>query len=92
MKGKLYKEFNIWRVINDEHIVCYKCFEDLSNSKFLVKSSHHYYDSFDEETIRSQERYYIEGIFSLAENLEEQFETLEEAIEKFDLGFADFEK
>ncbi len=92
MEGKLYKEINVWRVINDEHIVCYKCFEDLSSGKFLVKSSHHYYDSIDEEVIRNQERYYIEGVFSLADNLEESFETLSEAIEKFDLDFADFKK
>ncbi len=92
MEGKLYKEINVWRVVNDEHIVCYKCFEDLSSCRFLVKSSHHYYDSFNDEVIRNQERDYIEGVFSLAENIEKSFETLNEAIEKFDLDFADFEK
>jgi hypothetical protein len=39
----LYKEFFVWKPIDDKSVLRYRCFEILANGKFFVMQSDHFF-------------------------------------------------
>jgi hypothetical protein len=95
MKGKktsnqrLFKEINVWRQVDDKALIRYRCFQELPDGKFFVKSADHFHEPFESETSRQHEMYFIESLFEngLVWNAKKSYATLEKAIEKFDEDF-----
>ena len=92
-KAQLFKEISVWRRIDDNTLVRYRCLQMLPDGGYCVKSSHFYYYplKLDDEQIKQAEFYFVDGMFqdALLEITKETYETLEEAIAKHDKDFGD---
>lgn len=88
---KLFKEFNIWKPIDEKKVIRYRCFEILPDRKFFVKASDCIYKESDKKDWDSLESYFLENLFDgiFDELAESASETIEEAIAKHE---ADFEE
>ncbi len=95
MKGKkksnqrLFKEINVWRQVDDKTLIRYRCFQELPDGKFFVKSADHFQEPFDSETSKQHEMYFVDSLFDdgLISRAKKAYATIEKAIEKFDSEF-----
>lgn len=35
---QLYRRHDVWSRVDDDHVVCYRCFEDLTTGEYFVQS------------------------------------------------------
>jgi hypothetical protein len=91
---KLFREIIIWETVDDNLVIRYRCFEDLSESKFFVIASNYFHETFDEKQWKEFDIYFYESISSevLIEMATESCETLEKAIEKHNADFENVRK
>ena len=85
----LYKEFFVWKPIDDKSVLRYRCFEILSNGKLFVLQSDHFSEDSTEKQWNEFNMYFYESISSenFYEQAKEACETIEEAIIKFEADF-----
>jgi hypothetical protein len=90
--NKLFKEITVWKEVDDETLVRYRCLMVLPDHRYCVKSADFYRQPLDEEERKQQEGYYLESLFDggLDFAAQETYETLEEAIAKHDEEFENF--
>jgi hypothetical protein len=90
-RTQLFKEFSVWRRIDDETLLRYRCLQVPPDGGYCVKSSHFYrYPlSLDDGQIAQAKFYFMDSLFqdSLSEAVKETYGTLEEAITKHDKDF-----
>ena len=93
-KVQLFKEISVWRRIDDETLLRYRCLQVLPDDGYCVKSSHFYrYPlSHDDGQIAQAEFYFLDSLFQdgLPAAAKETYKTLEEAIAKHDKDFDNF--
>ena len=93
-KAQLFKEISVWRRIDDDTLLRYRCLQLLPDGGYCVKSSHFYrYPlSLDDKRIGQAEFYFPDGMFQdgLLEIAKDRYVTLEEAIAKHDIAFDNF--
>lgn len=87
--NRLFKEFKIWKPINDKTVICYRCFEILPDEKFVVKSSDFYYEkNIDKDWKQHEDGFHENLFFGNFEMLaREASDSIEEAIEKHEKDF-----
>ena len=88
-KAQLFKEISVWRRIDDNTLLQYRCLQVIPNGGYFVKSSHFYREPIDREQIYQTQFYFLDGMFgdALLEIPKETFDTLEEAIAQHDKDF-----
>ena len=90
-KAQLFKEVSVWRRVDDNTLLRYRCLQMLPDGGYFVKSSHSYREPItsDSEQIKQAEYYFLDGMFgdALLEIPKESYATLEEAIAKHDEDF-----
>ena len=93
-KAQLFREISVWRRIDDDTLLRYRCLLVLPDGGYCVKSSHFYrYPlSLDDGQIMQAEFYFLDSLFQdgLSEAAQETYDTLEEAIAKHDKDFDNF--
>ena len=92
-EGELFKEISIWRRVDDNTLLRYRCLQALPDGGYFVKSSHFYYYPLNlhDEQLKLTEFYFVDGMFgdALLEIPKETCGTLEEAVAKYDKEFKD---
>ncbi len=90
-KARLFKEISVWRQVDENTVLRYRCLQVLPDGGYYVKSSHFYrYPlSVDDEQIKQAEFYFLDGLFQdgLTKSTKKTYVTLEEAIKKHDKNF-----
>ena len=90
---KLYKSFDVWKRINENEAICYRCFQVVDENVFCVQSADFYRIPIDKKQIRQLEKQYIELFIEEAPDIRDKvYPTLEEAIKANDCSFKDLEK
>ena len=85
---KHYKSIDVWRRLNDERVVRYRCFEVLPDGGFCVQSADFFDAPVSIDRILEHERQYVELLIEDApDERSEPHETLEAAIEAHDKEF-----
>ena len=91
-KVKLFKEINLWKQLDDNTVVRYRCLQLLPDGGYCVKSSHFYSYPIevDDKQIREAEFYFLDSMFQggLIDTTKKTYKTLEKAIEKHEKDFA----
>jgi hypothetical protein len=88
MKGKLYRQINVWKEIDDNTVCCYQLFERLSDNKFFCKKRDYFRYPLDEKQIRALEFYAIDSLFQGGLSMKiKKFDSIKEAIEQFEKDF-----
>jgi hypothetical protein len=92
-KAHLFKEISVWRRVDDNTLLRYRCLQSVPDGGYFVKSSHFYREpiTLDSEQIKQAEYYFLDGMFgdALLEMPKETFDTLEKAIAQHDKDFDD---
>ena len=92
-KAQLFKEISVWRRLDDNTLLRYRCLQLLPDGGYCVKSSHfyHYPLKLNDEQIKQAEFYFLDGMFQdgLPEMAKDMCNSLEEAIAKHDKDFGD---
>ena len=87
------KEISVWRRLDDNTLLRYRCLQLLPDGGYCVKSSHFYrYPlKLDDDQIKQAEFYFLDGMFQdgLQEIAKQSYQTLEEAIANHDKDFSD---
>jgi hypothetical protein len=90
-KPQLFKEVSVWRRLDDNTLLRYRCLQMLPEGRYFVRSSHFYRKpiSWDSEQIKQAEFYFVDSMFgdALLEIPKESYATLEEAIARHDEDF-----
>ncbi len=93
MKPQLFKEISVWKQIDDNTLLRYRCLQMLPDGGYCVKSSqfYHYPIKLDDEQVKQAEFYFLDVMFQdgLLEITKEIYATLEEAIANHDNDFDD---
>lgn len=93
-KVQLFREISVWRRIDDDTLLRYRCLQVLPDGGYCVKSSHSYsYPlSLNDGQIKQAEFYFLDSLFQngLPEAAKETYGTLEEAVAKHDKDFDNF--
>jgi hypothetical protein len=88
-KARLFKEISVWRRVDDNTLLQYRCLQALPDGGYFVKSSHFYREPIDGEQIRQAQFYFLDGMLgdALSAIPKECYETLEEAIARHEDDF-----
>lgn len=88
-KRRLYCEMTIWRQIDDQTLIRYRCFHVLPDNKYCVKASDFVRYPLQESVLKTQEQYYLESLFDdgLEMLLTDACNSLEEAVAKHNQDF-----
>ncbi len=83
----------MWRRIDDDTVIKYRCLQVLPEGGYCVKISHLYrypLHSIDDEQIKQAEFYFLDGLFQdgMTKLTMKTYSTLEKAIKKHDKDFA----
>lgn len=64
-KAQLFQEISVWRRLDDNTLLRYRCLQLLPDGGYCVKSSHfyHYPLKLDDEQIKQAEFYFLDGMF-----------------------------
>jgi len=88
----LFKEISVWKRIDDDHLIRYRCFQVLPGNRYVVKSSHDYRYPLevDDRQFKLAEFYFVDSLFqdALLEVINDTYETLEEAIAAHEEDFS----
>lgn len=60
--GLLFKEISVWKRINEDTLIRYRCFEQLPDGGFCVQSADFYNLPVDQATIQYHEREFLERL------------------------------
>jgi alpha-ketoglutarate-dependent taurine dioxygenase len=89
MKGELYRAIDVWVRLGEKELACYRCFEVLASGKFCVQSKDFFRPPFDAKKCLEHQSRFLELLADVApEERDDLFDSLEEAIEEHDAGFA----
>ncbi|MDM3871791.1 hypothetical protein QSV34_10555 [Porticoccus sp. W117] len=84
----LYKKISVWKREDERTAIKYNCFELIKLKKYCVQSADYYSIPIDSKDIADLSRQYLDLFLEEApENRGELYDSLEEAIEKFDSDF-----
>lgn len=88
---KLFLAIDVWRQIDENQAICYKCFQKLGKEAYYVQSADFYHlpevDTFKKELEKQNIELFIEGDLDDEKRF---FPTLEEAIEAHIKNFENF--
>ena len=86
----MFKAIDIWKRINDTVAVRYRCFQRITDEHFCVQSADYYHLPLNEEQVRILDKQFLElFIEESPDQRSSLYPTLEEAIAKYELEFAD---
>ena len=86
--SNLYKQINIWKRKSHDHLVCYRCFELVSQNKYCVQSCDYIYKDSSNESINSFNDQFIELLLEEAPEIRSTlYDTIEEAVAAHDKDF-----
>jgi predicted class III extradiol MEMO1 family dioxygenase len=87
---RLFKEIVVWKRIDDNTLLRYRCLLILPDNRYVVKSSDFCRWPLDKEQLSQQDYYYLDSLFqdALEEIVFTTYETLEEAIRRHDQEFS----
>jgi hypothetical protein len=87
---KLFKEINVWKRIDNNKILLYRCFEVLPDNTYFVKCSNYFYEDFDDEQFNRLNKEFAESLFydSLIIHQEKAYSSIIEAINAHEEEFA----
>jgi hypothetical protein len=81
MEKSLYRQFDIWKKIDDNVIVKFRCFEKLENNMFCVQSADYFYAPIDVVQLHNSDKQLIELFMEESpEKRSELYSTIDEAI------------
>jgi hypothetical protein len=91
---ELYRAIDVWRRVNDEILICYRCFEVLSaypeEAGFCVQSADHYYKTRLTQNGDQFDKQYLELLTEQKPNERSKvFSSLRQAIHAFKKDFED---
>ncbi len=85
----LYVELKVWKRLNDQAAVLYRCFKSLEDEKFAVQSADFFRLPIDERQIHNSARQFFELLIEVAPSQRcAWFESLDEAIAAHDRDFS----
>ena len=85
----LYVELNVWKRLNDQTAVLYRCFKRLEDEKFAVQSADFFRLPIDERQIHNSARQFFELFIEVAPSERcTWFESLDEAIAAHERDFS----
>lgn len=80
----MYESIDVWKRVNDEKLIRYRCFRSLVENKYFVQSVDCYYPSFDADQARFFDKQFLELLNEdCPENRSDSYDSLEEAINKY---------
>ena len=86
-----YKSIDVWRRVNSETAIRFRCFQINENATYCVQSADMYHEPIDEKEIRFLERQFIELFIEEApETRNGVYPTLEEAIAAHEKEFEEY--
>ena len=86
----LFKEVKVFKKINNECLILYRCYELLSKNKYCVQSKDYFYSPFTEEQINNSNLQKLELFFeTLPNERSELYSSISDAIKAYDLEFED---
>ena len=86
----MFKAIDIWKRIDDAVAVRYRCFQRLTDGQFCVQSADYYHLPLIEEQVRILDKQFLELFIEESPDQRSSLHpTLEEAIAKYELEFAD---
>jgi hypothetical protein len=87
---KLYRAIDVWKRINENEAVCFRCFQVGDKNAFCVQSSDFYRIPIDKKQFRQLEVQYIELFIEEDPDIRAKvYPTLKEAIETHERDFKD---
>jgi len=86
----LFRTVDVWKRLDSGGAVCYRCFELLPSGSFCVQSADYYDNGEVAEATQKFSKQYLELFLEEYPNIRsEVFDSLEEAIYRFDADFSD---
>lgn len=86
----MFKAVDIWKRIDDTVAVRYRCFQRIIDGQFCVQSADYYHLPLNEEQVRILDKQFLElFIEESPDHRSSLHPTIEEAIAKYELEFAD---
>jgi hypothetical protein len=86
----MFKAIDIWKRVNDETAIRYRCFERLADGQFCVQSADYYHLPLHEAQVRSLDQQFLELLIEESPDQRSSvYPTLEEAIAKYELEFVE---
>lgn len=88
----MYKAIDVWKRSDDTTVVRYRCFQVLPQNRFCVQSVDYYRIPLNKLQIEALDRQFLELLLEEApDDRNKTYNSLEEAIAKYDEDFAEFE-
>jgi hypothetical protein len=86
----MFKAIDIWKRIDDTAASRYRCFQRLSDGQFCVQSADYYHLPLNEKQIKTLDKQFLELFIEESPDRRSSLHpTLEEAVAKYELDFAD---
>ncbi|NEP63528.1 MAG: hypothetical protein F6K31_42635 [Symploca sp. SIO2G7] len=86
----MFKSIDIWKRIDSETAICYRCFQRLTDGQFCVQSADYYHLPLEDTQVKALDRQFLElFIEESPEQRSSLYPTLEEAIAMYEFEFAD---
>lgn len=87
LKGqKLFVEINVWRAVDNDELIVYRCLHVLPDDQYVVKAVDHYHSPLTLEQVRERDFYFVDSMLQggLEAAAHEACPTIEAAIAQFD--------
>lgn len=80
----MYESINVWKRIDENTLIRYRCFRSIKKNKYFVQSVDYYHHPFDAKQAAFLEKNFIELLLEDSpETRSKAYDSLEEAITKY---------
>ncbi len=87
----LYREINVWKRLNQQCAVRYRCFEIIGGNRFCVQSADFFYYPIDYQQLKRSDEQFAELLIeSDPDERAIAYSSIEEAIKRHEAEFEDF--
>src|SRR5215472_6771855 len=84
----MFRSIDVWKILNAQTLVRYRCFQLLTNNRYCVQSADFYTLPLDESRVRSLEAQFVELLIEQRpDERTDTFASLQEAIAHHDEEF-----
>ena len=86
----MFKAIDVWKRIDDQTAIRYRCFQKLTDGNFYVQSADCYHLPLSSQQVKALDQQFLELFIEESPDLRSSaFPTLEAAIAQHELDFAD---
>jgi hypothetical protein len=86
----MFKAIDVWKRVNDETAIRYRCFQRLADGQFCVQSIDHYQLPLNEGQVKALDKQFVELLIEESPDQRSSLHpTLEEAIAQYEFEFMD---